>query len=149
MRLVIVWPQGSKLPVRISRTDPVSELAHLLRFVCHRNKKLVFFHNGTALDPRRTFQELGINHDQHITVQIVEKDGDEVNDQFEDPVRTEMLRLTDLRYQKRDSEMGVIPRREDSTSDETFDSPMVISAKPITIREDPLPAMWNDPHVKT
>lgn len=143
MQLIVVWPQGSKLPVRVSRSAPVSELAHLLRFACRGDKKLVFFHKGILLDQSQTFDELGIKPSSLIDVRIVEKDAADLVHSMQDPVENEMLRLTDLRNKKRDSEMGVMPGKEESTSDDTFEPPTVVSAKPVAIREDPLPEIWN------
>ena len=142
MRIIVVWPQGSQLPVRISGSAPVSDLTHLLRFVCQRGNKLAFVHNGVLLDEERTFGEQGIKKEANIHVIIVNSTGLESMRSSLDGVKNEMLRLSDLRNRRKEPEKGVLQGKEESTSDETFEPPMVIAPKPVGIREDPLPSMW-------
>ena len=160
MRLTVLWPQGTVLPVRIRRGAKASELFELLKFSVASGHEMYLIYKGFVLNPNETLESQLIEDNSTLTVEFVPEGFDlehnmtlsRVHSKMQD-IYEENLRLDDLRFAMIESHPAgkltyeEILRMEDSpdVSDIEDDEPVIIE-KPEKIPTDPLPCFWVTPY---
>jgi hypothetical protein len=98
--LVIEWPNGTHLPVRVAASATGHDLMKLLQFAGFRNRPFVLVAAGGYVDPKVELSQQMVHHHSVIRVvpvSAVAEDSDPPPHVF-DAVYAEMLRLFDLQF---------------------------------------------------
>jgi hypothetical protein len=155
LRLIVEWPNRTRLPVRLSASATGADLIKLLQFCLHDDSLLALVVNGICIQPRETLFTQRIEDDSLIHVVPFSPtfdfpmSSDEEFDELEtiqSSIQAEALRIADLQMTLVDGapKCGNLYRqylREIESDDTIVDpEPTVLTTNP-EIREDPLP-MW-------
>lgn len=158
MRVIIQWPRGSSLPVRISPNATIEDLAHLLKFALRPFEEMVLLHHNIILHPYATLESQGITEDEKIAV-VIQARSYLSKDDYEDDITSKMrlqimiqdvfqefLRLNDLRVNAVDTyliQQGAAALLDyDDESDDSDIEPTNLEPTPSKISDDPLPKFW-------
>ena len=159
IRLTVLWPQGTVLPVRIRRGAKASELFELLKFSVASGFEMYLIYKGFILNPNETLESQLIEDNSTLNVEFVPEGVDfhhewelyKIQTKMQD-IYEENLRLNDVRYAMIEGHPTAnltyeeILRLEQSEeqSDEEPEEPTII-AKPDKIATEPLPVFWLSP----
>jgi hypothetical protein len=161
VRLIVEWPNGTKLPVRVATTATGADLIGLLRFSCRPDQLFFLLFDGVCLNPKRKLSRQRICADDVIQVVIVADNdssldssddgfvGEEMSSDSIDAVCCEILRITDVQFNLVESHKkgGLIYQQliADSDSDEPAqEHPTVVPPPPTGVSSDPLPEFPGD-----
>jgi hypothetical protein len=157
LRLVVEWPNGMKLPVRVPATATGSDLVSLLRFSCDQDQVLILLFEGNCLHPKRELLRQQIYPDCTIQVVLVsetrmfcvssddEFDDQEISSESFDSICDEFLRISDVQFNLVEGHKkgGLIYQQflGESDSDEPTPEPQVTvcAPPPSEISKEPLP----------
>jgi hypothetical protein len=160
IRLFVEWPDGSHLPVRLSRGATGEDLLDLISFCCRDDQQIILVFDGTCLNPRVQLCQQRIQENSTIkVVKLSDSFSDFIarraessplalgEDSFES-ICPELLRITDLQFSiveghRNGGQLFRSMLMEQSDSDESdFDQPRtVLPLQPAEIPRDPLPPL--------
>jgi hypothetical protein len=150
VRLLIEWPNGTKLPVLVPATATGSDLVNLLRFSCHEDQVVILLFEGICLHPKRELLRQQLYPDCMIQVVLVSEartSDDEFDDQeiSSESICNEILRIADVQFNLVEGHKkgGLIYQQflGESDSDDPAPEPQVTVCPPppSEISNDPLP----------
>jgi len=157
LRLVVQWPNGTKLPVRLPAAATGADLMNLLQFSCRQDQLFILVLDGNCINPRRELSRQRVHQDCTIDVVMIpdglsyfvssddEVDEQEITSESFDSIYREIMRLTDVQFNLLECHRkgGLIYSQflDESETEETSDEPHVtVCASPLTeIPKDPLP----------
>jgi hypothetical protein len=109
LRMIIEWPNGSRLPVRLASHATGADLIALLQFACPANSPFLLLKDGHYLHPQRQLCRQKIHDDsvirvvnfatpRHSLIFSDETKSDDLQSESLDGIFSEILRLTDLQF---------------------------------------------------
>jgi hypothetical protein len=149
--LIVEWPNGSRLPIRVSRSAMGGDLLTLLSFCCRNDQQVKLVFEGSSIHPGRQLCQQRIH--PHSTIRVVQLPDDRADlgsedDQF-DVLYPELFRIADVQFSLLEGHKraGHIYRTMlmdtsdslDSDSDDPF--PTVIAERAAAVSHDPLPTL--------
>ena len=158
LRVIIKWPEGSTLPIRISPCSTGAELNRLVQLSLGSAHKLYLIHKGVRVDPEKSLESQGVQMDAEIT--IVKQTKEEIIDDLQRKVLIqsqikalfmESLRIHDMQMNMHDTQLvlqqqSIFENPDDYySSDDELDEQahIVINAENSTIpANQPLPKFW-------
>ncbi|EAY00001.1 hypothetical protein TVAG_029050 [Trichomonas vaginalis G3] len=154
LRLTVLWPQGTILPVRVRKDAKGSDLIQLLHFSVSEGWEMFLIYKGILLNPNETLEDQIIDENATLYVEFVPQ-GSTVSEivqstrlqQKVQELYIESLRLNDLKYDLLESHPNgklayeELLRLEQESDDPEEDEPTKI-LKPDKISTSPLPAFW-------
>jgi hypothetical protein len=151
IRVIVQWPNGSRLPVRIEEGQTVRDLEKMLRFAVQSESEVRLFAGTRRLDRDTELNEQEITFDSVLIAKMEPKgvklrEADKrriLTKEIEDLYR-ESLRLSDIRLHRlTPSAEREIELEESSSYDNLFDETFLEPSGP-TIPIDALPMPWED-----
>jgi hypothetical protein len=149
--LIVEWPNGSRLPIRVSRTAMGEDLLTLLSFCCRNDQQVKLVFEGCCIHPGRQLCQQRIQ--PHSTIRVIQLSDDPADtgsddDQF-DAICPELFRIADVQFSlvEGHKKAGHIYRTmliDQSDSDESDSSDSVLTVIPERAQDvsnDPLPTL--------
>jgi hypothetical protein len=111
LKMIIEWPNGTRLPVRLASDATGADLIALIRFATTARSPVFLLNDGHFLHPRRQLRRQRIHENSVIRVvnlgspvfNFFEDEQVKPKDELIDPVFTEILRITDMQFQHLES----------------------------------------------
>jgi hypothetical protein len=111
LKMIIEWPNGTRLPVRLASDATGADLIGLIRFATTAHSPVFLLNDGHFLHPRRQLKRQRIHENSVIRVvnigslafNFFEDEQGKPKDESINPVFTEILRITDLQFQQLES----------------------------------------------
>lgn len=154
LRLTVLWPQGTILPVRMRKDAKGADLIQLLRFSVSDGWELFLIYKGILLNPNETLEDQYIDDNATLNVEFV-PECSTVSEivqsvhlqQKVQELYVESLRLNDLKYDLLESHPnGKLAYEEllrlEQESDEPEEEEPTKIVKAQTIPTSPLPPFW-------
>jgi hypothetical protein len=150
LRLIIEWPNGTHLPVRLPSAATGADLFDLLRFCVPDDGLFALVANGICIDPRRELRRQHIPPNSIVQLFRVTNDSSRDEDDLEPPsecINSEILRLSDVQMAaiEGNPRCGQLMRQiiADSEPEEPIvkGEVTVCPPAPVTVSEDPLPVL--------
>ena len=154
LRLIVEWPNGARLPVRVGSSATGEDLINLLRFSFTPDSICMLVHDNVYVKPGNTLA-CQMKENQIVKVLQVPKgsfsetdysDSDDDDGEGFDGICSEVLRIADVQFNMIEGHRkgGVIMRnylKEQSDTDESDSEAMttVLGEKLTEIPSDPLP----------
>ena len=160
IRLNVLWPQGTVIPVRIRRGAKASELFELLKFSVASGHEMYLIYKGFVLNPNETLESQIIEENPTLKVEFVPEGYDlelelnltRLHSKMQD-IYEESLRLDDLRFAMIESHPAgkltyeeILRMEESSDFSDVEEHEPVIIQKPDKIPTEPLPCFWVTPN---
>ena len=158
MKLTVLWPQGTTLPVRIHRGATAAELLELLKFSVASGYEMFLTYKGFLLNPNKTLESQLIRDGSTLNVEFV-PEGTVLEEEVSpchfqknlQEIYAEALRLSDLKYSIIDSNPnGGLTYQEllkmDQQSETSEEEELTIISESECIQTEPLPSFWISPN---
>lgn len=146
IRVMIHWPSGARIPVRIPLSAKTHDLNELLKFALVPKKEMQFFSQTQILNDKDMLTEQGITENSNIYVEFQEHEEIDRNAAIErgiEELYRESLRLCDIRMNNINFRTEYVLDNEPKYYD-GYEETVIPKEPPKAVSTDPLPVAWEE-----
>jgi hypothetical protein len=150
LKMIIEWPNGTRLPVRLASDATGADLIALLQFATTAHSPVFLINDGHFLHPRRQLRRQKIHENSVIRVvnfeatsfNFFDDEPPKSRDESMDQIFAEILRITDMQYHQLESHRKAIAYYQSILADSARPE-VEPSQRPSTVLP-PAPARMSD-----